>query len=66
MKYVIAVYDMEDNNIGVYESYKECAEMYNLTAKQVRDITKRIRLGLANTGKLGNKYVRIYKYNMEE
>ena len=65
---IYAVYDVEDNIAGVFDTGKECAEWFGIKAKVFRSAFSKLNKGTRD--KIKNKYngnfYKVYKFSMED
>lgn len=60
---MIAMYDLEDNLITIFDSYKDCAKYFNTTLKTVYCSVSRIKDGKRDKkrDRQNKRWVRLYK-----
>ncbi len=62
---MIAMYDLEDNIITTFDSYKECAKYFNTTVKVIQCYICRNKQGKIDKKRWGNKWCRLFKIDNE-
>ena len=65
---MLALYDLEDNLITVFESYKECAAWFNTSIKCIHSYICKSKKGIIDKkrDKKNKQWYRIHKYKEEE
>ncbi len=64
---MIAMYDLEDNYIMSFDSYKECADYFNTTTKVIQCYICRSKKGRIDKKRdKEGKYVRLFKIEEEK
>ena len=63
---MIAMYDLEDNLITIFESYKECAKYFNTSTKVIQCYISRSKRGIRDKKKNGNSWCRLIKIDEVE
>lgn len=60
---MISCYDLEDNLIAIFESYKECANWFNTSVKCIHSHICRSKKGMLDRkfNKEDHKWYRLYK-----
>ena len=60
---MIICYDLEDNIVAIFDSYKECAEWFDTTVKVIQDNICRSRKGKIDKKRhfKQKKWYRLYK-----
>lgn len=61
---MIAMYDLEDNLITIFDSYKECAKYFNTSVGAIQSHICRSKKSKINKKRNGNSWCRLFK--MEE
>ncbi len=61
---MIAMYDLEDNLITIFDTYKECAKYFNTSVDAIQSHICRSRQGKIDKKKNGKSWCRLYR--MEE
>lgn len=62
---MISMYDLEDNLITVFDTYKEAAEYFNTSVGVIRCYICRSRQGKINKKRNGNNWCRLFKMEKE-
>lgn len=57
---MIAMYDLDDNLIRIFDNYKECAEYFRTTTNTIRSCMCRYKKGQRSKKRDGNKWVKLY------
>lgn len=60
---MIAMYDLEDNLITVFDSYKECANYFNTSKGVIKSYICRNKKGILNKKRYKNTWCRLFKVN---
>lgn len=64
---MIAMYDLEDNYIMSFDSYKECADYFNTTTKVIQCYICKSKKGIIDKKRdCDGKYVRLFKIEEDE
>lgn len=65
---MIAMYDLEDNFINIFDTYKECAKYFETSTRNIASCISRIKSGVKDRirDKKNERWVRLYKINVEE
>ncbi len=65
---MIAMYDLEDNLITIFDGYKECAKYFETTTKVIHCCVSRIKNGQRDRkrDKKSKCWVRLYKIEEED
>lgn len=65
---MISCYDLNDNLITIFDSYKECAEWFNTTANVIRSYISRSKNGIRDKkrNKQDKKWYRLYRIEGED
>lgn len=65
---MIAMYDLEDNFINIFDTYKECAEYFETTPRVIHCCMSRMKTGHRDKkwDKKNNRWVRLYKIDDKE
>lgn len=60
---MISCYDLEDNLVTIFDSYKECAEWFNTSVKVIHCYISRRKKGIVDRkrNKKEGKWYRLYK-----
>ncbi|WP_288910963.1 NUMOD1 domain-containing DNA-binding protein [uncultured Thomasclavelia sp.] len=60
---MIAMYDLEDNLITVFENYRECAKYFNTTSDSIHSHISRFSKGILKKklDKQNKRWVRLFK-----
>ena len=65
---MIAMYDLEDNLIRIFDSYKECAEYFNTTTRVIHCYISRTREGKVDRKRdtVNKRWCKLYKIEDDE
>ena len=65
---MIAMYDLEDNFIMMFDSFEECAEYFGKTKNHISCIISKIKSGRVDKvlDKTNNKWVRLFKIEKDK
>lgn len=63
---MISMYDLEDNLITIFNSYKECAEYFKTTVEVIQCYICRRNKGILDKKRLDGKWYRLYKNDESE
>ena len=58
---MIAMYDLEDNLITVFDSYKECAKYFNTSVRVIYSHICRSKKGTLDKKRYKNSWCRLFK-----
>ena len=60
---MIAMYDLEDNIITIFDTYEECAKYFNTTKNVIHSYIYRQKKGILDKklDKTNNRWVRLFK-----
>lgn len=62
---MIAMYDLNDNLITIFDSYKECASYFNTTIGSIKCYISRKKKGKIDKKRNGNNWCRLIKLEEE-
>ena len=62
---MIAMYDLEDNLITIFDSYKECAKYFKTTTAVIRCHISRKNKGIIDKKRLDGKWYRLFKEELD-
>lgn len=63
---MITMYDLEDNLITIFDSYKECANYFNTTTKVIQSYICKSKKGKIDKKRCGDKWFRLFKIDEKE
>lgn len=63
---MISMYDLEDNLITIFDSYKECAEYFKTTDNVIKCHICRKKKSILDKKRLDGKWYRLYKIDESE
>ena len=63
---MIAMYDLEDNLLAVFDNYKECANYFGVKPTDIMCHICRFKKGKIHKKRLGNTWVKLFKIEEEE
>ena len=58
---MIAMYDLEDNLITIFDNYKECAKFLNTSTSVLRSYICRSKIGKVDKKRYDNDWCRLIK-----
>lgn len=63
---MISMYDLEDNLITIFDSYKECAEYFKTSIDTIYSYISKSNKGVIDKKRLDGKWYRLYKNDESE
>lgn len=63
---MIAMYDLEDNLITVFDNYDECAKYFNTSKKSLECYICRSKKGIVDKKRDGKNWCRLFKIDERE
>lgn len=58
---MIGMYDLEDNLITIFDSYKECAKYFNTSVRVIQTYICKSKKGILDKKRIENKWCRLVK-----